>query len=73
MLREDLKVGDRVVVEGYEIFDLEDGDKGTVRELGDYDCVVEFDKDVGGWYDKKLGIEMGHGIYITYDCLKLLE
>lgn len=73
MEKEDLKVGDRVVVNGYDIWQVKDGCKGTVKQLNNFDAAIDFDDDVGGWEDCRLGIMQGHGVYVPYECLSLPE
>jgi hypothetical protein len=46
---------------------------GTIRSIGEEDCVVEFDNDVGGWNDENRNIEGGHGLWVDYTNLKLIN
>jgi len=47
------------------------GVHGTVYHIMQQgSCVVNFDKDVDGFGDSEDGIEDGHGLYVSPDCLR---
>lgn len=49
-------------------------EKGTiVKKTGCDEYAVNFDNDVYGWSNKKLGIELGHGLYVYARELEPLE
>ena len=70
-MKEEFKIGDRVIVNGYDFASLKDGDCGVIKGFDtNINPIVEFDKNVGGWDNKELQIKAGHGLYIPPACLK---
>jgi hypothetical protein len=72
-MKEEFKIGDMVVVNGYNLFCCKDGYMGIIKAFDKrlFDCpvAVDFMTDVGGWGDKKLNIKNGHGLYVPLECL----
>jgi hypothetical protein len=68
-------VGDRVYCisrnTGYPCY----GEQGTICDIIKHknQAIVNFDVDIGGWSDKDLCIEYGHGLYIYLYNLELLN
>lgn len=67
------KVGDRVV--GTCVIDTRDviGKLGTIKAIGVCAHSVCFDENIGGWSDKSLGIEAGHGWNCREREIKLVD
>lgn len=69
----EFKVGDRVrCTRNVGIFDTK-GKTGTVKETYTIFCAVDFDENVEGWGDIKLGMEKGHGVNVDKKDLELIE
>ena len=66
------KIGDKVKVIIKNSF-ADVGDIGIVTEVCDYEVTVNLLRDCGGWGDKRLGIEDGHGEYFEPDELELIK
>ena len=67
----DLKVGDRIVAHKRTYFDTKKGDVGTViKEFNGEYVIVCWERRVGGWGNKILGIEYGHGEKININTMK---
>ena len=67
----DLKVGDRIVAHKRTYFDTKKGDIGTViKEFNGEYVIVCWERRVGGWGNKILGIEYGHGEKININTMK---
>jgi hypothetical protein len=75
MLKEDCVIGNRVVA----TVNCDDGeyltkDKiGTVKRMGEDDCIVCFDDNINGWNDKELGIKNYCGLFVSYENIELVE
>lgn len=69
----EFKVGDRVVSNGYYFGKLHDGCKGIVVRVSSYDCLVNFDDDVGGHTVCLMDIPIRHGLFVHHDNLTLVE
>lgn len=69
----EFKVGDRVVSNGYYFGKLHDGCKGTVVRVSSYDCLVNFDDDVGGHTVCLMDVPIRHGLFVHHDNLTLVE
>lgn len=69
----EFKVGDRVICteDYYRAKDV----YGTVVKIKREakDCIVKFDRNVGGWSDKEFDIPSGRGLYIDIKNLKLIN
>ena len=67
----DLKVGDKIVAYKRTYFDTKKGDCGTViKEFNGEYVMVCWERRVGGWGNKILGIEYGHGENININTMK---
>lgn len=67
----DLKVGDRIVAHKRTYFYTKKGDVGTViKEFNGEYVIVCWERRVGGWGNKILGIEYGHGEKININTMK---
>ena len=67
----DLKVGDRIVAHKRTYFYTKKGDIGTViKEFNGEYVIVCWERSVGGWGNKILGIEYGHGEKIDINTMK---
>ena len=67
----DLKVGDRIVAHKRTYFYTKKGDIGTViKEFNGEYVIVCWERRVGGWGNKILGIEYGHGEKININTMK---
>ena len=66
-----LKVGDKVITHKKTYFDTKKGDCGTViKEFNGEYVIVCWERRVGGWGNKILGIEYGHGEKININTMK---
>jgi len=74
MLKKDCCVGSRV-----KAITNADGEYETLNEIGTIeqvdreDCTVNFDNSVGGWRDESLNIRNGHGLFVAYEELELIN
>lgn len=69
----EFNVGDRVrCTRNVGSFDTK-GKTGTVKETYTIFCAVDFDENVEGWGDIKLGMEKGHGVNVDKKDLELIE
>jgi hypothetical protein len=71
-MNEELKIGDRVVVDGYDFFELKDGDCGVIKGFMT-ECEaasIDFASNVGGWGSEELQIKAGHGVHVPFKHLK---
>lgn len=66
------KVGDRVeCISKMNYANI--GEKGTIAKIGNNDVIVNWDNAVGGWDSSELKIKNGHGEYMPFKFLKLLD
>lgn len=69
-----LKVGDKVITHKKTYFDTKKGDVGTViKEFNGEYVIVCWERRVGGWGNKILGIEYGHGEKINIYTMKSIS
>ena len=68
------KVGDRIIGKKHRIGYKIEKELGTIVELGfDNSYTINFDNNVGGWYNEELDIKLGHGLYLEENEIDLIE